>query len=150
MLFQDKIEPTKNRIIQLTATMKSLEASIEKLRPAYMRTYHPVIQIGNDLLKVKVERESLEVDRDMEQVDVPELETKVLGAEKQVAELTHKLAALQEELKKTNPAATMEDPNKKKVSIFVLETKPTETANTVLHSQTEARRAQNAPMENKL
>jgi hypothetical protein len=115
-----------------------------------MRTYHPVIKIGNDLLKVKVERESLEVDRDNEQADIPALETKVLQKEKQVADLTHKLAALQEELKRANKVETPNDDSVKKAPIFVLETKPADIAGSLLHTKTEERRAKTAESENKL
>merc|ERR1712010_182118 len=91
---QDKILPAQNHVLQLKAEKKSLEAAIEHLRPQYMRTYQPVISIGNDLLKSSVQRQSLEVDRDSATSGLPELERQTVGAESTLQATQHRLAAL--------------------------------------------------------
>merc|ERR1712167_204124 len=102
---QDKMLPAQNHVLQLKAEKKSLEAAIEHLRPRYMRTYQPVISIGNELLKSSVQRQSLEVDRDSAASGLPELEQQTVSAESMLQAARHRLAALKLKL---NPGKASE------------------------------------------
>jgi len=101
---QDKITPSLNHILQLKDEKKSLEAAIEHLRPQYVRTYQPVISIGNELLKSQVQQQSLEVDLDLTVSDLPELERQTVAAESALRAVQHRLAALKLKL---NPDKTL-------------------------------------------
>merc|ERR1711871_525291 len=140
----DKLAQTEAHIALLKPEKVSMEAAIEKLRPPYMRTYQPVINLGNDLLRQKVTKQSLEVDRDMLQDTTPDLEASTIKAETDLKVLQHRLAALKFELSSLNaPDASIKP-------LFSVKESKKEAANTQLFDRTTDRRSHTADSESQL